>query len=99
MEQYNKDVNSINVALSCLSVLKTNKNGITFERAFMARFLEHLVGDIHQPLHSTSMYNTTFKNGDMGGNLIHLEFDNGNSMNLHAYLDSMAGQQKDGDRM
>ena len=37
----------------------------------MARFLLHLVGDIHQPLHSTSMYNSTFKKGDMGGNKIH----------------------------
>ena len=50
-----------------MSVLKTNKEGITFERAFMARFLLHLVGDIHQPLHSVAMFNSTYKKGDMGG--------------------------------
>jgi hypothetical protein len=62
-----KDVNSINVAASCMTVLKTNKEGITFERAFMARYLLHLLGDIHQPLHSVTMYNSTLKKGDQGG--------------------------------
>ena len=52
-----------------MSVLKTNKNAVTFERAFMARYLLHLVGDVHQPLHSASMYNETFKSGDMGGTI------------------------------
>lgn len=33
----------------------------------MARYLLHLVGDIHQPLHSVTMYNSTFKKGDLGG--------------------------------
>jgi hypothetical protein len=67
MTEQQKDINSINVMGSATSVLKTNKEGITFERAFMARFLLHLVGDIHQPLHSTCMYNQTFKTGDLGG--------------------------------
>ena len=68
MTEPQKDVNSINVASSCVSVLKTNKDAITFERAFMARYLLHLVGDIHQPLHSVTMYNSSYKKGDMGGN-------------------------------
>jgi hypothetical protein len=67
MSDPQKDVNSINVASSCMSVLKTDKEGITFERAFMARYLLHLVGDIHQPLHSTAMFNSTYKKGDLGG--------------------------------
>lgn len=33
----------------------------------MARYLLHLLGDIHQPLHSVTMYNSTLKKGDMGG--------------------------------
>jgi len=33
----------------------------------MARYLLHLVGDIHQPLHSVTMYNSTLKKGDAGG--------------------------------
>lgn len=67
MTDAQKDVNSINVASSCMTVLKTNKEANTFERAFMARYLLHLVGDIHQPLHSVTMYNSTLKKGDMGG--------------------------------
>lgn len=67
MTQFQQDVNAINMINRCNTVLKTNKNGVTFERAFMARYLLHLVGDIHQPLHSTTMYNSTYKTGDLGG--------------------------------
>jgi hypothetical protein len=59
----------------------------------MARYLLHLVGDIHQPLHSTMMYNNTYKTGDLGGNLIHILTPNGTDMNLHAYFDSIALDQ------
>jgi hypothetical protein len=67
MTEYQQDVNAINIINWCQSVLKANKDGISFERAFMARYLLHLVGDIHQPLHSTMMYNATYKTGDLGG--------------------------------
>jgi hypothetical protein len=67
MTQYQQDINAINIINWCDTVLKTNKEGLTFERAFMARYLLHLVGDIHQPLHSTMMYNNTYKTGDLGG--------------------------------
>ena len=70
MTEPQKDVNSINVASSCMTVLKTNKEGVSFERAFMARYLLHLVGDIHQPLHSVTMYNSTLKKGDAGGTIL-----------------------------
>lgn len=35
------------------------------------RFVLHIVGDIHQPLHSIQFYNNTYNGpkGDMGGNL------------------------------
>lgn len=40
-----------------------------FEKAFMLRYLIHAVADAHQPLHTTSLYNFRFPNGDQGGNL------------------------------
>ena len=43
----------------------------------MARYLLHVVGDIHQPLHSTNYFNGTFKTGDLGGNLIKMTLPNG----------------------
>ena len=51
------DSNSVNIVGWAMTVLKTNKQGISFERAFMARYLLHLVGDMHQPLHNTNMFN------------------------------------------
>ena len=33
------------------------------------RYTIHGIGDLHQPLHAVSMYNSTFLTGDAGGNL------------------------------
>jgi hypothetical protein len=54
----------------------------------MARYLVHVVGDIHQPLHSSSFFdNGRFKNGDEGGNFFLIKFKN-NIENLHKLFDS-----------
>lgn len=93
MTQYQQDVNSINTINWCNKILKLNKDGVSFERAWMARYLLHLVGDIHQPLHNTNMFNLTYKTGDLGGNMIKITTIDGKSMNLHAYFDSIALDQ------
>ena len=67
MKQKEKDVNSINIIESALTVLKNNRNRVSFERAFMARYLLHLAGDIHQPLHASCLYNNEYPDGDLGG--------------------------------
>lgn len=62
----------------------------------MARYLLHLVGDVHQPLHSVLMYNAKHKTGDQGGNLVNIittTASNSTKTNLHAYMDSMAALQ------
>src|SRR5580704_1008224 len=33
-------------------------------------WLEHLVGDVHQPLHATSQFSSAFPSGDEGGNKV-----------------------------
>ena len=99
MSQYQQDVNSINTINWCYKVLKLNKNGVSFERAWMARYLLHLVGDIHQPLHNTNMFNASFKTGDLGGNLIKITTPTGASTNLHAFFDSIALEQGLDDRI
>lgn len=53
------------------------------------RFLIHYVGDIHQPLHSTSRVNHEYPKGDFGGNLVHLP-DKEGAHNLHSVWDSVA---------
>lgn len=96
MTQLQEDINAMNVLGWTETVLKANRDGVTFERAFMARYLLHLVGDSHQPLHSVNMFNSKHKTGDLGGNLVHIittPSTNSTNINLHAYMDSMAGLQ------
>jgi hypothetical protein len=54
------------------------------------RYIIHLIGDIHQPLHSTTFFNATYQppTGDMGGNLINVTLMDGTKVNLHSYFDS-----------
>ena len=54
-------------------------------------WLEHMVGDIHQPLHCVTRVTKTTPKGDLGGNLVLVQ---GPSKELHAYWDGILG---DGD--
>ena len=38
------------------------------DRAVALCWVEHLIGDIHQPLHATSLFSAQFPKGDKGGN-------------------------------
>jgi hypothetical protein len=53
----------------------------------MIRYLVHVLGDIHQPLHTSTLFNDKFPNGDEGGNLFLIEFT-GEINNLHKLFDS-----------
>jgi hypothetical protein len=54
-------------------------------------WVEHLVGDIHQPLHAVSMYSKEYPNGDQGGNLVFIRNDNNEVEPLHTYWDGVEG--------
>ena len=56
-------------------------------------WLEHLIGDVHQPLHDTSRFTKNHTNGDQGGNLVLLCTAPGCKMQLHGYWDSILGLQ------
>ena len=56
-------------------------------------WLEHLVGDVHQPLHCTSRFSSTFHHGDTGGNDVKLSC-NGCGSELHGYWDGIVGETK-----
>ena len=50
----------------------------------------HIIGDVHQPLHSCALFNSTFPNGDQGGNLIQITFEGQPGINnLHKVWDSI----------
>ena len=61
-----------------------------FETSFAMRYLIHIVGDIHQPLHVVEMWSNDFPQGDLGGNLFPIEFST-EIVELHALWDSCLG--------
>ena len=67
---------------SSVNILQSDKESED-EKARALRFLIHLVGDLHQPLHTTS-------NNDQGGNCTSVQFlSNPKITNLHSVWDGM----------
>jgi hypothetical protein len=65
------------------------------ERAVDICWIEHLVGDIHQPLHAISLYSPQFPDGDKGGNdeMVLKEPPYPNTRdNLHSVWDGLPGE-------
>src|SRR3984957_9409897 len=60
-------------------------------------WVEHLVGDIHQPLHATSLFSKEYPTGDQGGNLEMIRNDQNVTMPLHTYWDGAEGMSLDPD--
>jgi S1/P1 Nuclease len=58
-------------------------------------WVEHLVGDIHQPLHATSLFSKEFPRGDQGGNQVFVKNAKNVSMPLHTYWDDVVGMALD----
>lgn len=56
-------------------------------------WIEHLVGDVHQPLHDTSRFTKNHTSGDQGGNLVLVCTKPGCTSELHAYWDAILGSQ------
>lgn len=74
------------------------------DRAIALSWVEHLVGDIHQPLHAASYFSAQFPKGDRGGNGIHLHSADyaadpietaAKPRNLHALWDCLLGTTRD----
>ncbi len=63
-------------------------------RSYDLVWLEHLVGDIHQPLHDVQRYTRATPNGDQGGNAITICDSQGKcGSKLHGYWDSLPGSE------
>jgi hypothetical protein len=62
------------------------------KKAVALCWLVHTVGDIHQPLHATTLFSAQFPDGDQGGNRFIVSVRRQN-MNLHAVWDEMLGMQ------
>jgi hypothetical protein len=73
----------------------TEKSAAPADRAVALCWLEHLIGDLHQPLHSVALFSDLFPDGDRGGNLFGVRV-NGRKVNLHAYWDGLLGADVNG---
>jgi hypothetical protein len=81
--------NSVYIVNAAVKVLSKNLDKNTAERALLARYLIHLLGDIHQPLHSVALYNVSFPKGDQGGNLLRIKLPgNTTAGNFHSFWDA-----------
>ena len=76
-------VDNVMAALDYNTILLTDSQASLPQRAVALCWVLHLIGDIHQPLHTGSLYSTNrFSRGDRGGNGIETD-----ERNLHARWD------------
>ena len=60
-------------------------------RSYDMVWLEHLVGDVHQPLHATSRFTSEGAKGDAGGNDVKIHCGGCKATELHAFWDDIPG--------
>jgi hypothetical protein len=90
-DQESRDLNAIQIIRYSRRAL-TDPHTSQQDRARLMCWLVHVVGDIHQPMHSAALFSQTlFPDGDMGGNAIEVE-DMGN---LHSVWDHSLGKTKE----
>lgn len=81
------DVHNIVTAIDYNTRLLSDASRPANERAVALCWVLHLIGDIHQPMHTGSLYSaSSFAGGDLGGNRIPVSIA-GQKLNLHAAWD------------
>ena len=64
-------------------------------QAYALSWLEHLVGDIHQPLHAVSRFSALHPGGDHGGNEFKLDDPSDPKLSLHWFWDTALAADPD----
>ena len=75
-------------AIEQMQTVLNKKSARPVDKARHLAFLVHLVGDLHQPLHSTSVHDNHQPGGNIGGNAFKLK---GKWRNLHGLWDDGCG--------
>ena len=81
--------------VNILTAMAENENVVKNEndgerRAIALAWLFHLVGDIHQPLHTAQLFTVEYPKGDRGGNEICVRVtQTGQPMDLHKFWDGV----------
>ena len=78
-----------------LAVLK-NASETPQNRAIAICWILHLIGDIHQPCHTTALFTTEYPEGDKGGNLVFIKTGpDAAAMKLHWFWDDLVLENED----
>lgn len=93
------NANVLNTKVNVLLALRAHNQTIAdpnadpWARGVALRYLLHMVGDLHQPLHTVTRCTPDSPNGDSGGNGFRLLTGSsaGDVRNLHSMWDSMGG--------
>ena len=81
--------------VNILTVMTENENVVKKEsdgerKAIALAWLFHLVGDIHQPLHTAQLFTVEYPQGDRGGNEMCIRVTQaGQPMDLHRFWDGV----------
>lgn len=60
------------------------------DKAIALCWLFHLIGDVHQPLHTTALFTSDYPKGDRGGNAIYVRVrPDSATINLHSFWDGL----------
>jgi hypothetical protein len=73
-----------------IEAVVTNDHANDYERVRFLAFLVHIVGDLHQPLHTVSRISAKHPDGDKGGNDFVVKINN-EKFNLHRVWDGGVG--------
>lgn len=76
-------------------VIASDKLKSAVQRAEALCWIFHLVGDLHQPLHTTDFYSEEFPEGDSGGNdfIIRTAEENTTLVRLHGFWDGLGAKR------
>jgi len=85
-----KEPNVVWATHFCLGIIKDSTNSLE-DRAVHLAWLIHLIGDMHQPLHCGSLFNSDYPNGDKGGNDFFVT-PKDKGINLHKMWDDALGK-------
>lgn len=80
-----------NILTACESnVAVLQSNASASDKAIAVCWLFHLVGDVHQPLHTTALFSAAYPRGDRGGNAIFIRVKpESATINLHSFWDGL----------
>ncbi len=84
------DADNATWAFNHIKTIVENDRANVYERARFLAFLMHITADLHQPLHTVARLSAAYPEGDHGGNVFWVRYNN-ERVNLHRLWDGGVG--------